>query len=103
MGDLKCKNCKLYDGDCGHHFKDAFGHINYEIPAEFATDLFGDCIMFKSRGPISSFSENVNDKKYYGHENMILTEDDIKKLNNGKKLYSTVLDEYTISLKLKKE
>ena len=40
---LQCKDCSLYKGDCGHHFKDEFGHINYEICAESACDRFGDC------------------------------------------------------------
>ena len=84
MGTIECKKCKFYAGDCGYHFKDNFGHIDYEIPAEYVTDRFGDCNHFESKGPISDFSEKDNHKDYHGHENMILTEDDIKKLNSGK-------------------
>lgn len=30
----KCADCKHYKGNCGHHFVDWNGHINYEIPDE---------------------------------------------------------------------
>lgn len=28
---MSCKNCANYKGDCGGHFVDENGHINYEI------------------------------------------------------------------------
>lgn len=28
---MSCKNCANYKGDCGRHFVDGNGHINYEI------------------------------------------------------------------------
>ena len=28
---MSCKNCANYKGDCGSHFVDGNGHINYEI------------------------------------------------------------------------
>ena len=39
----ECKNCTNYKEDCGHHFKDENGHINYEIPSEIACDRYGNC------------------------------------------------------------
>lgn len=39
----KCRDCYQYIGDCGHHFKDWNGHINYEIPSEGMFDgVIGD-------------------------------------------------------------
>lgn len=32
--EYECRNCKNYKGDCGNHFVDQNGHINYEIPRE---------------------------------------------------------------------
>ena len=31
----QCIICKKYKGDCGHHFKDDSGHIDYDIPSEY--------------------------------------------------------------------
>lgn len=36
----QCKICKKYKGDCGHHFKDDLGHINYDIPSEYICDKY---------------------------------------------------------------
>ena len=36
-----------YKGDCGHHFKDDLGHINYDIPSECACDVYGNCVSFE--------------------------------------------------------
>lgn len=36
-----CKNCSKYKGDCGHHFKDNDGHINYNVPSESMYDRWG--------------------------------------------------------------
>lgn len=38
MSEVKCKDCAKYKGNCGNHFKDTNGHINYEIPAESMYD-----------------------------------------------------------------
>lgn len=43
----QCKVCKKYKGDCGHHFKDDLGHINYDIPSEYACDPYGNCVSFE--------------------------------------------------------
>jgi predicted component of viral defense system (DUF524 family) len=51
---------------------------------------------------MSDFTTKNIAKDYYGHENIIITDEDIKKLKSGKKLYTTVQDEYTIGLKYKK-
>lgn len=47
---LKCKNCRLYSGNCGHHFIDSINnHIDYNCPAEAATDRFGDCNYYEEK------------------------------------------------------
>ena len=33
-----CRDCKLYKGDCGHHFIDYYDHINYNIPTQTRMD-----------------------------------------------------------------
>lgn len=38
-----CTTCKHYKYDCGHHFIDYDGHINYNIPRESMYDgVLGD-------------------------------------------------------------
>lgn len=32
MGYCDCKYCKRFIGDCGNHFKDLYGHTNFNIP-----------------------------------------------------------------------
>lgn len=39
--DIICKNCAHYKGNCGHHFVNADGHINYDIPSETMGDKWG--------------------------------------------------------------
>lgn len=29
-----CRNCAHYEGNCGHHFRDSLGHIDYDCPRE---------------------------------------------------------------------
>lgn len=41
--EIECRNCKLYEGDCGHHFKDGNGHIDYDCPRETCCDRMGNC------------------------------------------------------------
>lgn len=33
-----CRDCELYKGNCGNHFIDGYGHINYNIPTESRMD-----------------------------------------------------------------
>lgn len=44
-----CRDCALYRGNCGHHFIDIIGHINYTIPTESkmddATGPYGSCFI----------------------------------------------------------
>lgn len=47
--DPRCKDCISYAGDCGRHYKDQFGHINYEIPAEYACDRYGICTSYRAK------------------------------------------------------
>lgn len=43
----QCKICTKYKGDCGHHFKDDLGHIDYDIPSVYVCDVYGNCIYFE--------------------------------------------------------
>lgn len=43
----QCKVCKKYKYDCGHHFKDDLGHIDYDIPSECVCDKYGNCGFFE--------------------------------------------------------
>ena len=43
----QCKVCKKYNGDCGYHFKDDLGHIDYNIPSECACNVYGNCMSFE--------------------------------------------------------
>lgn len=52
---------------------------------------------------MSEFTTKNIIKNYYGHDDITITDEDIKKLKSGKKLYTTVQDEYSISLEYKKE
>ena len=52
---------------------------------------------------MSEFTTKNIIKNYYGHNDITITDEDIKKLKSGKKLYTTVQDEYSISLEYKKE
>ena len=36
----ECKYCEYYNGNCGNHHIDFYGHINYDIPAEYVTNCF---------------------------------------------------------------
>lgn len=55
-----CKNCKLYKGDCGHHFVDGNGHIDYYIPDEKARNLYGQCVFFEIKDKtIDDLLENI--------------------------------------------
>lgn len=58
---MKCKNCTKYKNDCGHHFKDSNGHINYDCPAEFVCDRYGHCEYYKeSRSDLDIALEELN-------------------------------------------
>lgn len=47
--EIECRNCKLYEGDCGHHFKDGNGHINYDCPSEGCCDRYGQCACYEEK------------------------------------------------------
>lgn len=40
---MDCKNCKLFNGDCGHHHIDSLGHISYNTPSLSCCNRVGDC------------------------------------------------------------
>lgn len=44
---IECRNCSQYEGDCGYHFKNGYGHTNFEIPSECATDRYNNCMFYK--------------------------------------------------------
>lgn len=52
---------------------------------------------------MSEFTTKNIIKNYCGHDDITITDDDIEKLKSGKKLYTSVQDEYSIALKYKKE
>ena len=43
MNEKFCVNCKLYNGDCGHHEKDIYNHIDYMTPKDKARDEMENC------------------------------------------------------------
>lgn len=47
---------------------------------------------------MSYFTKKDISEHYYGHEIITITEEDIQNLKKGIKLYTSVCDEYTISL-----
>ena len=48
MKHTECKDCKLSNGDCGHHFK-MDETTNFDIPSLSACDKYGNCEFFKSK------------------------------------------------------
>lgn len=62
---MKCKNCKSYKDDCGYHFIDSDGHIDYEIPKESSCDKYGVCVNYEEkRNKYQIALENI---KEYGY------------------------------------
>lgn len=45
MKHTECKDCKLSNGDCGHHFK-MDGVTNFDIASLSACDNYGNCEFF---------------------------------------------------------
>lgn len=50
---------------------------------------------------MSDFTEKDISKNYYGHEEYVLTDEDIEKLKAGKELFADFDGEYSFSLKYK--
>lgn len=48
MKHTECGDCKLREGDCGHHFK-MDGKTNYDIASLSACDQYEDCMFFKPK------------------------------------------------------
>ena len=63
MKHTECEDCKLRNGDCGHHFK-MNGKTDYDIPSLSACDRYGDCEFFqqkeKPQGDLISRSVAIN-------------------------------------------
>lgn len=49
MIHTECRDCKLREGDCGHHFK-MDGKTNFDIASLTACDRYGNCMFFTTRG-----------------------------------------------------
>lgn len=47
MNWYDCKYCKDYKGDCGNHYKDGNGHINFEIADISYCNQYGTPDCFK--------------------------------------------------------
>jgi len=45
MKHTECEDCKLSNGDCGHHFK-MDGVTNFDIASLSACDKYGNCMFF---------------------------------------------------------
>ena len=58
-----CKNCANYKGDCGHHFYDSNGHINFEIPSESMFDGVMACYGAKCWQPNDELIERAHKKR----------------------------------------
>lgn len=62
---MECKNCKNYKDNCGCHFIDSNGHIDYEIPRESICDQYGVCVSYEeNRNKYQIALENI---KEYGY------------------------------------
>lgn len=48
MRQTECKDCKLSDGDCGHHFV-MDGITHYDIASLNCCDKYGGCEFFKAK------------------------------------------------------
>lgn len=85
----QCKVCKKYKGDCGHHFKDDLWHIDYDIPSEYACDVYGNCMSFEeSRNKYQIALTNIleNESKIQAYVNArVLIEALIRVINEDKK------------------
>lgn len=46
MKHTECKECKLREGDCGHHFK-MDGITDYDIPSQSSCDQYDNCMFFQ--------------------------------------------------------
>ena len=85
----QCKVCKKYNGDCGYHFKDDLGHIDYDIPSEYACDQYGNCVSFeetrtKYQIALTNILENESKIKMYVNT-QILIEALTRVINEDKK------------------
>lgn len=56
MKHPECKDCKLREGDCGHHFK-MDGITDYDIPSQSACDQYDDCMFFQPKPKAKRNSE----------------------------------------------
>lgn len=50
MKYTECEDCRLREGDCGHHFK-MDGKTNYDIASLNSCDRCGNCMFFKPKAP----------------------------------------------------
>ena len=85
----QCKTCKKYNGDCGYHFKDYLGHIDYNIPSEGACDAYGNCMSFeetRTKYQIALTNILENESKIHMYVNTeVLVEALTRAINEDKK------------------
>lgn len=43
----ECKDCKLFKGNCGHHYIDVDGHVHYDYPSRAYTNRAGCCEFYQ--------------------------------------------------------
>lgn len=43
----ECKDCKLFYGNCGHHYIDGDDHVHYDCPSIACTSRTGDCEFYQ--------------------------------------------------------
>lgn len=43
----ECKDCKLFKGDCGHHYIDGDNHVHYDCPSMACTNRAGYCEFYQ--------------------------------------------------------
>lgn len=85
----QCKLCKKYNGDCGYHFTDDLGHIDYNIPSECACDVYGNCMSFeetRTKYQIALTNILENESKIHMYVNTeVLVEALTRAINEDKK------------------
>lgn len=93
----ECKNCKLYEGDCGHHYADSYGHIHYDSSSLACTTRSGFCEYYQESRPerlvvkdeLVKRYKDAHDDYYIGKAIRVienLTNDEFDKLERGEAL-----------------
>lgn len=43
----ECKDCKLFKGNCGHHYMDVDNHVHYDCSSRACTNRTGCCEFYQ--------------------------------------------------------